>query len=115
MLDSSTEVPLQPSVEELIKKISVEKRITPPDVSARRLLSTITEASAIEILNKIAASSNIRTFSGFIIHMVVKASSAGVSSPNGVCSSPHKRSPSPSASGSPNSNYSFSSKNFEVS
>ncbi|CAI9285993.1 unnamed protein product [Lactuca saligna] len=102
MLDSSTEVPLQPSVEELIKKISVEKRITPPDVSARRLLSTITEASAIEILNKIAASSNIRTFSGFIIHMV-KASSAGVSSPHGVCSSPHKRSPSPSsASGSPN-------------
>ncbi|KAI3802886.1 hypothetical protein L1987_31032 [Smallanthus sonchifolius] len=97
MGDSSTEVHLQPSVEELITKICTEKCIMPPDVSARRLLSTITEASAIEILNKIAASSKIRTFSGFIIHMV-KANSGAVSSPKDACILPQKRSP---PSGSP--------------
>ncbi|KAI3524654.1 hypothetical protein L1887_03317 [Cichorium endivia] len=101
MEDSSTGVPLQPLVEELIKKICVEKCIPPPDVPARRLLSTITEASAIEILNIIAASSKIRTFSGYIIHLV-KANSAAVSSANGVCKSPLKRSLSPSSvAGSP--------------
>ncbi|KAI3775549.1 hypothetical protein L1987_50128 [Smallanthus sonchifolius] len=101
MGDSSTEVRLLPSVEELITKICTEKCIIPPDVSARRLLSTITEASAIEILNKIAASSKIRTFSGFIIHMV-KANSGAVSSPKDACILPKKRSPpSSSTAGSP--------------
>ncbi|KAI3714711.1 hypothetical protein L6452_21670 [Arctium lappa] len=93
MEDYSSQVPLQPSVEELIRKICLQKCIPAPDVSARRLLATITEASAIGILNKIAASSNIRTFSGFIVHMVKENSVATSSTSNQAFHSPQRRLP----------------------
>ncbi|KAK9071253.1 hypothetical protein SSX86_009821 [Deinandra increscens subsp. villosa] len=86
MADSSTEVHLEPSVEELITKICSEKSTQPPDIFARRALARLNEASAIEILNKIAASSTIRSFSGYIVYMV------SVSSPK-KCILPQKRSP----------------------
>ncbi|KAK1417362.1 hypothetical protein QVD17_26489 [Tagetes erecta] len=90
---SSTEsVPLPPSVEQLIAKICSEKCTPPPDVSALRSLSRITEASAIEILNIISASTSIRNFSGFIVHMT-KDKSLTVSSPHHAQILPQKRSP----------------------
>lgn len=102
MNNSSPEVPLQPSIEKLITKICSEKCLQPPDPEARRSLSTITEASAIEILTTIAASSSqIRSLTGYIIYMV-KNSSGAVCSPNGGSILPQKRSPPPSATaGSP--------------
>ncbi|KAI7728181.1 LOW QUALITY PROTEIN: hypothetical protein M8C21_001954, partial [Ambrosia artemisiifolia] len=94
MTDSLPEVHLQPRVEQLITKICTDRRIPSPDVAARRLLSTISEESAIEILNKIAVSREIRDFSRFIAYMVKKTTaSVAVSSPTDGCVLPQKRSP----------------------
>ncbi|KAL8189027.1 hypothetical protein R6Q57_029288 [Mikania cordata] len=92
MGDSSPEVVLQPSIEQLITKICSEKCIAPPDVSARRKLSMITEETATEILNTIAASSKVRTFSGYIVHMV-NVKLGAVFSPKDTCVLLEKRSP----------------------
>ncbi|XP_071715464.1 probable RNA-dependent RNA polymerase 5 [Rutidosis leptorrhynchoides] len=97
---SNDVIPLQHSIEQLITKICSEKCIQPPNVEARRLLSTIAESAAIEILNKISKSNNIRTFTGFIIYLVKQNSTA--SSPDQPSILPQKRSSSPIASdGSP--------------
>ncbi|KAJ0515563.1 putative RNA-directed RNA polymerase [Helianthus annuus] len=102
---SSTEVPLQPSVEQLIAKICTDRCIQPPDLMARRLLSKLTEASAIEILNKISSSCNIRTFSGYIVFMVERVNSVD-------CVLPQKRSPPVSiTSGNPQKHGHFISPN----
>ncbi|XP_022017928.1 probable RNA-dependent RNA polymerase 3 isoform X2 [Helianthus annuus] len=93
MIDSSPEVPLQPSVEQLIAKICTDRCIPSPDVTARRSLSKLTPESAIEILNKIAVSKQIREFSRFIVYMVKKTLSVTVSSPEDDRVLPQKRSP----------------------
>ncbi|KAJ0881660.1 putative RNA-directed RNA polymerase [Helianthus annuus] len=93
MIDSSPEVPLPPSVEQLIAKICTDRCIPSPDVTARRSLSKLTPESAIEILNKIAVSRQIREFSRFIVYMVKKTLSVTVSSPADDCVLPQKRSP----------------------
>nr|QCD25904.1 RNA-dependent RNA polymerase 3 [Helianthus tuberosus] len=93
MIDSSPEVPLQPSVEQLIVKICTDRCIPSPDVTARRSLSKLTPESAIEILNKIAVSKQIREFSRFIVYMVKKTLSVTVSSPEDDRVLPQKRSP----------------------
>ncbi|KAJ0745501.1 putative RNA-directed RNA polymerase [Helianthus annuus] len=93
MIDSSSEVPLQPSVEQLIAKICTDRCIPSPDVTARRSLSKLTPESAIEILNKIAVSKQIREFSRFIVYMVKKTLSVTVSSPEDDRVLPQKRSP----------------------
>ncbi|KAJ9538781.1 hypothetical protein OSB04_031514 [Centaurea solstitialis] len=111
----SPEVPLPPAVEELIRKICSQKCLPPPDVAARRSLATVTEASAIAILNKIAATPNeIRNFSRFIIFMVKQSSDNSMavtsSSPsNQVFYSPQRRSPPSSfTAGGPQSKILFS-------
>lgn len=107
MTDSLTEViiPLQPSIEQLITKICTTRNVPPPDVAARRLLSKLTEAKAIEILNKIGNSSNeIREFSRYICFMVNKET-ATATSPKEDRVLPQKRSPPVSVTdGSPQSN-----------
>ncbi|XP_076909458.1 putative RNA-dependent RNA polymerase 5 [Bidens hawaiensis] len=104
MTDSSTEViiPLQPSIEQLITKICTTRTVPPPDIAARRSLSKLTEAKAIEILTKIGNSKEIREFSRFICFMAYKETAT---SPKEDRVLPQKRSPAVSVTdGSPLSN-----------
>lgn len=81
---SSSQIHLQPTIEQLIKKICKEKCIQPPDVSSRQLLLTLTESEAIEMLNNFASLSSICSFSGFIKKTVMEMMTMEMSSPDDV-------------------------------
>ncbi|KAK1421861.1 hypothetical protein QVD17_24543 [Tagetes erecta] len=108
-MDAEVEVPLPFSIDRLIEEIRVQKLLPSPDVAARKSLSNITQASAIDVLRRISlTSTRIYNFSGYIVYMVNKygtlattchgeAESVGVSSPypsspssTAGCSTPQK-------------------------
>ncbi|TXG61454.1 hypothetical protein EZV62_012817 [Acer yangbiense] len=72
MTDSPTQqqVSLPNSVELLMNKICGEQSQPPPDHQARRMLASVGEEKALDILRFIAAKKIQQTFSGFIIRMV---------------------------------------------
>ncbi|KAK2650448.1 hypothetical protein Ddye_017937 [Dipteronia dyeriana] len=77
--DSPTQqqVSLPHSVEHLMSKICEEQSQPPPDTSARRMLASLGEESALEILRTIARTKIRHTFGGFIVHMVNKHNNNG--------------------------------------
>ncbi|KAK1592184.1 hypothetical protein Q3G72_020916 [Acer saccharum] len=96
MTESPTQqqVSLPHSVEHLMSKICVEQSQPPPDPSARRMLASLGEESALEILRSIAKSKIRHTFSGFITHMVKNLNNNG-SPLKRVCLSPSQQNRSP--------------------
>ncbi|KAI9192350.1 hypothetical protein LWI28_021583 [Acer negundo] len=96
MTESPTQqqVSLPHSVEQLMSKICVEQSQPPPDPSARRMLASLGEESALEILRLIAKSKIRHTFSGFITHMVKNLNNNG-SPLKRVCLSPSQQNRSP--------------------
>ncbi|KAK9715398.1 hypothetical protein RND81_06G162200 [Saponaria officinalis] len=61
---------LPAAVEHLISTISDEKSTPPPNAAATQILAEIGEEEALDVLRTIRNSKSIRTFSGFIVHLV---------------------------------------------
>ncbi|KAM7260355.1 hypothetical protein ACFE04_016096 [Oxalis oulophora] len=88
MYTSHNNISLPHSVEHLITKICTEKSEAPPDTKARNQLASISEHSAIEILQAISNCPKItNSFSGYINFLVDKRKrkNAAVSPPKRVC------------------------------
>lgn len=82
------QVPLPDSVEAALQKICSDQSQPKPGAGARLALASIGEESALQVLNKISASTIKRSFDGFIYHMVKRARSTGGSaSPSPIKSS----------------------------
>ncbi|KAK9715400.1 hypothetical protein RND81_06G162300 [Saponaria officinalis] len=67
---SAEERRLPAAVEHLISTISDEKSTPPPNAAATQILAEIGEEEALDVLRTIRNSKSIRTFSGFIVHLV---------------------------------------------
>ncbi|KAH6827518.1 hypothetical protein C2S53_007863 [Perilla frutescens var. hirtella] len=65
------DVRLPESVEDIIKRVSMEKQTQPLDFNARKLLRDIGEQGSLQILGTVLSSSSpIKTFSGFVSFLV---------------------------------------------
>ncbi|KAF8393436.1 hypothetical protein HHK36_021680 [Tetracentron sinense] len=72
MADPSSEVPLPPSVEEILRRICEEQSLPPPDSRARTELISLGEKASLHLLRKISVH-KIQSLNGFIIDMTKKS------------------------------------------
>ncbi|KAF7147236.1 hypothetical protein RHSIM_Rhsim03G0237500 [Rhododendron simsii] len=86
---------LPPSVEQMIQKICVEKRQTPPDAGVRWQLDQLGEEASLDILTKISTRTITKSLSGYIVYMVKKARSEGTGNLSPSNRSAVSASPSP--------------------
>ncbi|KAF8370200.1 hypothetical protein HHK36_031764 [Tetracentron sinense] len=68
----SSEVPLPPSVEEMLRRICEEQSLPPPDSKARMVLASLGEEPSLKLLRNISGC-RIRTLSGLITYMAKKS------------------------------------------
>ncbi|XP_022145050.1 probable RNA-dependent RNA polymerase 5 isoform X2 [Momordica charantia] len=69
MADQFQEVPLPPSVEQLLLEICMQQNQPPPDAKVRLALASLGEEAALDTLHKISSRA-VRSLGGFILHMV---------------------------------------------
>ncbi|KAJ4708521.1 RNA-dependent RNA polymerase [Melia azedarach] len=97
MCDSTQQVPLPHSVEQLILKICADQDQPPPDAGARRGLASLGEEGALEVLRTIAGQKIKYTFSGFVMHLIKIRSNSNGSPLKRLCLSPSQQNRSPVA------------------
>ncbi|GAV88059.1 RdRP domain-containing protein [Cephalotus follicularis] len=87
---SSSQFPLPHSVEELIRKICTDQSQPPLGVGARRVLASLGDEEAINILRKISMQKIHTTFDGFIHFLAKKLNNnnSNDKSPTRLCVSP---------------------------
>lgn len=104
MADHFQEVPLPPSVEQLLLQICMQQNQPLPDAKVRRALASVSEEMALDALHKISSCS-VRNLSGFILHMVR----------NDPCTTPQSKMVRVSPHQSPSSTHQSPSPTFRVS
>lgn len=94
--DEQEQVRLPQSVEVLLGQICADKKQPWPDGDVRRELASLSEASALETLQKISDSTrSIRTLGGYIKWMIRQCSSSSPSPSKTVRSTAHIQTPGP--------------------